>query len=769
MAALHRDVAQVAVDFFAALGTSATAVLGSNVQILAGTYDVHEGEGVLAFGQRVVPARSVRVLDVVVVDPAAADAAWSTPVEDGEAAARSFPDERFGLQPLLARRSDGVVVEVQLVRDGWYALARMPVEGGAAMADWLLRLHRVPGEALAWSRVCQVALPQQQAFTQLCFFHAESGVQGQETVAPVGEAISTADTASDAGPVTAEGAVHWVVPCRRLVVRAETTLGAVIAAWFASLGLPAHRDRLRAWYGLTEAQVDTAQTWLARWRDAWVDGGTFAAEAGAPWPRLWLGPLRVLHEGTQARPWWNERREVAPADAATLATLRLKPGDLVELPLFKWLATALGAEAGATWAAQRFSPEGSPFLGTSVVDAGGQPPTAPEHRLHDDLLAMRFQSLAGLARAAFYDSAPTFTGSYATRALHHAVGSQRVYGRGFMYAGTMASPHHNRVDEGWKLHCYHWMSVNDGICHALPQRGGFGLLPTNALMTPGWACTPCVLFLASYLLDVEYQSRGGSAAATFREPGTHLSSRGTVVRNNGAAGEAEALVEALNNGLQDLNVVALSGHEYGLVRLGRAADLMTCATKPFAHQLAAYDPLSGAPEPAGLTYFEAAGLLGRLDGYRLTEGGAPTSLASFSLLPFKFSRVREEGLQATLLGRHVQADGRTSTRTMQVYRVTGDTLRAVWERPGPHGPVVIGDRRSRLIGSVAAHPEGLRWRSLYGTRALPSPTMQEVREAELYTDRATALAACRTTTTTLQGAAGFNTTAPTAFVGTLPE
>jgi hypothetical protein len=764
MPALHRDIAQVVVELFQALGAPGAAALRAGVQILGGAYDVYEGDGVCALGEQVVPARAVRVLDVVVRDPAEADAAWATPPGDEEAAARSFPDERFGFQPLVARRQDGVLVETHLVQGAWYALARMPVGPGGVMADWLLRLHRTPGEPLRWARVSEVTLPVQTAFQQVCVFFCDSGVQGQELVSPVGQAVGRAEDAAEAGPITADGALHWMVPCRRAVVRTELDYAALLGAWRASLALPAHRERLRAWYALSEAQVESALGWLERYRLAWSDGGTFEGGDGAPWARLWLGPLRVLHQADEARTWWSARREVAPADSEGVRAFRFQVGDVVELPLFKWLAAALGADSG--WASQRFAEAGSFFLGDSVVGADGRVVSEPALRLHDDLLAMRFQALSGLARAAFYDLSPTFTGGYATRALHHAVGRRRVYGRGFMYSGTMASPHHNRVDEAWKLHCYNWMSLNDGVCSSLPQRGGFDQLPANTALTPGWACTPCVLFLAAFLLDVPYVSRGGSAAATFRDATTELAARGTVVRDERGEGQAAALVEALNHGLTDLNVIALSSHEFAVVRLGRAADLMSCVHKPFAHQLAAYDPLSGAPQAAGLTYFEAAGLLSRLS-FVLAEGEEPKLMSSLSLLPFKFSSVRPEGLQASLRpdGR-VDGDRRDS-RMSQVYRVTGDTLRAAWERPGPHGPVVLGDRRSRMIGSVAAHPEGLRWRNLYGTRALPSPTMGEVRDAGLYTTRDEALEMCRTTAVTVRAAVGLNAGSPEGFLGTV--
>lgn len=181
------------------------------LSIRAGSYRPYSGGGFEVLGGRWTPGFAVRVLDVDLGTPsqargrlfqeagqtapplASADAdadegGESVPVAD-EGGPLSFPDDR-GVDQHLLYRHEETVHDVQVRKDGYYCLARVPhasagVEGDApagAMYDVLFALPRegttVTPVKLHVARVADSGQP----FHHFNFFHAADGYAGPERI-----------------------------------------------------------------------------------------------------------------------------------------------------------------------------------------------------------------------------------------------------------------------------------------------------------------------------------------------------------------------------------------------------------------------------------------------------------------------------------------------------------------------------------------------------------------------------------------------------------
>ena len=215
-------------------------------------------------------------------------------------------------------------------------------------------------------------------------------------------------------------ALHWFIPARRAVVRGPTSYRDLIRAWRTQLST--HAEALRRWYPPLSADgVDAGIEAIESWEGAFFSATLAAARNDLQThnrasvhfkPRLWKGAYRVLCESaagpnepgpTIFEPSQSEdpklvltdKREIHNADAPLLT------GDVVELPLHKFLAVAGLGEYGRRprFDQVEFDPEGSYLLGTSLKS---QVP------LHDNLLAMRFQLILGCYLGAFYHPEPVF-------------------------------------------------------------------------------------------------------------------------------------------------------------------------------------------------------------------------------------------------------------------------------------------------------------------------------------------------------------------------
>ncbi|MFZ4575878.1 MAG: hypothetical protein ACOYN0_15905, partial [Phycisphaerales bacterium] len=211
--------------------------------------------------------------------------------------------------------------------------------------------------------------------------------------------------------------LNWIVPLRRAVVREECSYVDVLRGWAEQLRGREARRALAAWYpAAAEDRCLRGSTWV----DAVVAGMARAAarpvsaEQGntvdlpfPAWVRLWKGPRRVLHHPRPGAPasdpesdaslrYDNDFREVR------LPAARFYPGDVVEYPIFKFLAVCLNDRSALAqqYLGMKFNGRGHPSLGNTVLNSDGTLPTG-DASLHDNILAMRFQLLLSLAVAAW--------------------------------------------------------------------------------------------------------------------------------------------------------------------------------------------------------------------------------------------------------------------------------------------------------------------------------------------------------------------------------
>ncbi|MFV8755972.1 hypothetical protein ACNOYE_35925 [Nannocystaceae bacterium ST9] len=348
-------------------------------------------------------------------------------------------------------------------------------------------------------------------------------------------------------------ALNWIVPARRLVIASERqTYADVLEGWIEQLRR--HRDKLLEWYTpLVEGRdlgtgFDRSVDAIERWKDwflagsaseaghAIVTGGSQTLDSLDFRVRLWKGPLRVLKEEAAAAaapppepppPGTRPRRPPHPPDPPppTLTTIDLGgplpllldgvqrvvinpdavflPGDVIELAIFRlwWLAGISRFEGG------RFNRDAAPFHGTTVLDRAGS--AADAIVLHDNLLAMRFQELVGIAVGGFpsLESGWVAGSDNQRRALSHSIESTTVHARGIIYGGALGD-----VSSGDR---FDFRTMTWGTLH-VPTRGSLEQFAAGTKLTTGWACSPCALALAATMCNETGSWRGGSIGSNSR-------------------------------------------------------------------------------------------------------------------------------------------------------------------------------------------------------------------------------------------------------------
>ncbi len=299
--------------------------------------------------------------------------------------------------------------------------------------------------------------------------------------------------------------LNWIVPLRRAVVTGRLNYEEAVRAWELALRIPEHKEKMCMWYEIAEDDYDDGCDALREWIylmgyygliDCALEGTATADTSRHFWVRVWKGPLRVLQEtGGGVPPLAPDllTGEIRYADAEFLE------GDLIEFPLFKFLAHC-GKDA---YEAFNFNPDGSPFLGDTVVDDAGDPPVAGQH-LHDNMLAMRFQLLFNLGMAGFYHGAPVYQSGAGSGFLGDPGGTP-LYARGMMFGAVLKvcvrpdSRNPNPSHRHWLVATYHWGRRN---AEAVPTLDSYNrvLIPDQPL-TPAWSCSPCTLTTMYFLLD----------------------------------------------------------------------------------------------------------------------------------------------------------------------------------------------------------------------------------------------------------------------------
>jgi len=332
--------------------------------------------------------------------------------------------------------------------------------------------------------------------------------------------------------------VHWMVSCRRAVVRESASYSELVQSWLDNL--QSSMEVMRRWYKIEPAQYEAGRASVQHWFDvakSVAAARDTLATLNAPDPafyvRLWKGPLRVVTEQRQqpAPPGkeivnplkiesanggigpmnLNENAEMINFDAPFLM------GDVVEFPLFKFLAACGLSDFGTAPSYTdklSFNGKGSFLLGTSLKDASGNsPPASP--LLHDNLVAMRFQLLLNCYLAAFYHDQPVFTPDE-KRAIAKSDKKGTVYARGMLYAGELAIP---REKQHWGVKNHEWcIEKKQKTPERIPTLSSLSKMSDDTVVTPGGTCSPTTLFLSNYMMRHFTEPYGGNSVyATLKQ------------------------------------------------------------------------------------------------------------------------------------------------------------------------------------------------------------------------------------------------------------
>lgn len=573
--------------------------------------------------------------------------------------------------------------------------------------------------------------------------------------------------------------LNWIVPLRRVVVTQRLTYEEAMRAWELALRLPEHKEKMCLWYGIAARDYDDACDTLLEWRYMMHYSGilycavetTATADASRHfWVRAWKGPLRVLQEtagGVSSLVPDLMTGEINDPDAEFLE------GDIVEFPLFKFLVHC-GKDG---YEGLCFNPEGSPFLGNTVVDDAGDPPVAGQD-LHDNMLAMRFQLLFNLGMAGFYHQAAVYQ-SGAGSGLLGEPGGTRVYARGMMYGAVLKvcvrpdirNP--NPSDPHWLVASYHWGRRNAEVVPTLDSYNRV-LLPGQPL-TPAWSCSPCTLTVMYILLDAD---RWGESAVNNEYDAGRLSQyrarrltrceilgadnprEASITVNllpeNPGAPEVDGVRQAPQR-LGDLNVVCLYRHEQALLRIYphcRLLDMGSAGTPPHTGCICVYNPATGRDYFDGVEGQTSMGQLWKFEasGAMHTEREPQRMGAG----PHHWDRIEEN------IVRFVKTPGETrhgggyhgiwyraadptasNLQDMQrfnhfiMFDLNEDALAGLYFPGKTYRPIVSGDyrlkvlsrQRLRRVRATDPDREYNDYKRLYAERAVPYLTLDEFIQA----------------------------------------
>jgi hypothetical protein len=256
------------------------------------------------------------------------------------------------------------------------------------------------------------------------------------------------------------------------------------------------------------------------------------------------------------------------------------------------------------------------------------------------------------------------------------------------------------------------------------------------LLTPGWVCTSAMAFVFHYILELDAYDPGGSFNLAANDATNALHEHGDAARTDDAL---QTVHDALAAPGVDADLVQASytDHEFCAAQLFPHAKLMEEAEKPFAGRLAAYHPFSGdafeATDTGRLYWFESAGSMKRArSGLRIrTSADAdPTEVrgqaTTFGCSPFRFEAVEDDSLAPVIAGAELHMRG-GDRRVAGHFRVRNAQLRARHVAAGPRPPIVICNGSGAPLGPRARAPGSSHPEDLYAERAIPSPTMDELR------------------------------------------
>lgn len=569
---------------------------------------------------------------------------------------------------------------------------------------------------------------------------------------------------------------NWIVPCRRVAITSRCNYRDLIESWYHQCGT--HSATLLRWYPfLNQAAIARGRTWLRTvysqidptsrelLRPASVAVANTVNTVPHAYVRLWRGPHRVLHvtETDESLGRNNAEKEVRAYSAV------FYPGDVVELPLHRFLAACIGdtSDRCRNFWNLRFNGDGSPFLGNTVLNAEGQVPRG-EYALHECMLSMRFQLVLNLAICGFYRAEPVYRGN-ASQSLGSPEG-QAIYARGMMYAGEFAigggtsMPTASPALRSWPSNVWRYGTRKWGETpnadvqyRYLPTEGSYANLLPDFPLTPGWACSPATIAMTSILLN-RAGSGSDSVSASVRAhpenyPGVRTLSMEALANAHRPTPEerppddfdaallpADGSRPAWNESPGDLTVIALRAHEQGMVRLYKPAKTMEIEQghgggPPHKGYMAAYNPVTGADFHTD-DAFANVGMLYRWEATGALRRG-PGKPQLYGAQPFKFALIENN----TLYFRRSWESRRLSTHGFYWHGRPGTaTANAARNRPTQHmSQMLCFDLTTTSMPQGYGHGEIYRPIMLTSNDGQDAPMSRNTDRADfarLYADRA---------------------------------
>ena len=450
---------------------------------------------------------------------------------------------------------------------------------------------------------------------------------------------------------------------------------------------------------------------------------------------------------------------IKPTDETPVHKIKLMQGDVVEMPVFTFLA-ACGLE---DYKALSFDPEGSFFLGTSVKPH----PAKDGLLLHDNMLAMRFQLLMAMTRGAFYHDKEL----WAKKGSSPRTKDNKVVAMGMYYAGNPSPIKHGEGDEsGYRVRNLRW-SQKKKLPRYLPDRKGFNKLKSTTPLTMGWVCTPWTLFLSQYMTDNYEDYRGGGsvrkimgftydkkakARPTPIEKAKYVDAYMTVKEAEDTPpyprhammtvpADGETLQTTWGELAPDASVIIINtpSHEYAVAKLfpfshvEERDEAGNATSVPIAGYLAAWDPLNGtdlcesvAEKKGQFFQFESTGGLGRCP-----------DLSTMSLTPHQVYSLTGNKVEVVVDGKNVIVDGRDSKPVKGLFvlkeaetveengEVVKDCLANLYADPKTWEPIILWThRQTAAAGAVNKFMAGTGYRKLYAERSVPFATIEEARD-----------------------------------------
>ena len=341
---------------------------------------------------------------------------------------------------------------------------------------------------------------------------------------------------------------NWIVPFRRVVIKKKLRYRDLMWRWLRILSphvvtrpdLPESQQEvddlgdaevlLAVWYDRDaeehRADYRRAVARLRRWwhltfleaKIASSPVGTTTCEVGGPnfHARLWKGPKRVLLEQPPPKDkppldasyvpieLVDGRIETHCLEDGSLPEVLLYPGDVLELPLHVFL-TEYGL---SDFDDLEFDPTGSFYLGTAVRSKSGAA-REEQPKLHDNLLAMRFQLVHALNMANCYHAEPVYTSDMKFGPSLKPEGAG-VYARGMPFAGnpSIGNQAFGSYDPAWKVGTVNTPipAVDRPIC--MPTYKSLEKFAKDLPYTWSWTCSPFAHFFFSFMADVHTTNAG---------------------------------------------------------------------------------------------------------------------------------------------------------------------------------------------------------------------------------------------------------------------